>query len=404
MARLTASTLTAAEAARRLGVKVDTVYAYVSRGVLSSRKGPDGRSSVFDPAEVEAVARRGRPRRTTRPAALDFAIETSLTRLSAEGRLAYRDIDVTELARFATFEQTAEFLWTGRLPSSPPAWTPHVIEVPNGPSLVDRLRVAVPLAAMADPLRGDLRPEAVVACGRSLIATLVDSLPAQGDGRAPRLALSGRPPIRGSVAGRLWTRLTAERARPGMVNVLNAALVLMADHELAASTLAARVAASTRADPYAVVTAGLGPLAGPLHGGVSRAVRRMLDAAAGPAGPGPALAEALELNNGRYPGFGHAIYKEADPRCDLLLEMLREVAGGTRAMSVADAVLATVRRRVPIFPNADFALATLSLVANMPPETGEVVFIIARSAGWLAHAVEEYGEAPVRFRPRALYR
>jgi citrate synthase len=397
--------LTAQEAARRLGVKVDTVYAYVSRGVLASHKAPDGRTSEFDAAEVEAVARRGRPRRTTRPAALDFAIETSLTSLSPEGRLSYRGLDVTRLARTATFEQAAEFLWTGHMPSGQLQWTPLPVEVPDAPNLVDRLRITVPIAAMSDPLRGDLRPQAVVACGSGLIATLVESLPVHGEGRVPRLTLpDGSPPIRASLAGRLWVRLAPERPRPGMLAVLNAALVLMADHELAASTFAARVAASTRADPYAVVTAGLGPLAGPLHGGVSRAVRRMLDAAAGPEGPGPALAEALELHNGRYPGFGHAVYNEGDPRCNLLLDMLRQVAGGTWAMSVADSVLATVRRRVPIFPNADFALATLSMVANMPPETGEVVFIIARSAGWLAHAIEEYGEAPLRFRPRALYR
>src|SRR5436305_1899955 len=108
------STLTAQQAARRLGVKVDTVYAYVSRGVLASRKAPDGRASLFDAADVEALARRGRPRRTTRPAALDFAIETSVTSLTADGRLSYRGFEVTHLAKVATFEQAAELLWTGR--------------------------------------------------------------------------------------------------------------------------------------------------------------------------------------------------------------------------------------------------------------------------------------------------
>lgn len=397
-------TLTAQQAARRLGVKVDTVYAYVSRGALTRLRAPDGRTSLFDGAEVEALARRGRPRRTTRPAALDFTVETRLTTLTAEGRLAFRGFEATRLARVATFEQVAELLWTGRYPTEQPTWTPQPIEMPDVPRLADRLRVAVPVAAASDPLRGDLDTDAVVGTGRSLIATMVESLPPLGDGRTPRLALpAGGTPLRGTIAGRLWARLTPDRPRPGLVGVLNAALVLLADHELAASTFAARVAASTRADPYAVVTAGLGPLAGPLHGGVSRSVRRLLDAAATPAGPGPALAEALEQNGGRYPGFGHAVYKQGDPRCNALLDLLREAAGGTRQMSVVDGVLATVRRRVAVHPNVDYALGALGLVGGMPHDAGEALFIVARTAGWLAHAIEEYQEAPVRFRPRAVY-
>jgi citrate synthase len=187
-----------------------------------------------------------------------------------------------------------------------------------------------------------------------------------------------------------------------MLGVLNAALVLMADHELASSTFAARVAASTRADPYAVVGAGLGPLAGPLHGGAGRATRRVLEQAAGPNGPGPALAEAM-ASHGIYPGFGHPLYPEGDPRARVLLDLLRSTVGDTRSMRVVDAVLATAQSRAPIQPNVDFALAALGFTVSMPPAGEEVVMTIARTAGWLAHAMEEYGEAPLRFRPRAVY-
>lgn len=394
-------TLTAKEAARRLGVKVETVYAYVSRGALRSSRPAGSRTSSFDAREVEALARRGRPRRTTRPAALDFAIETRLTAVG-DHQLRYRGLDAARLARTATFEQVAALLWTGQLPEPGAPWEAVALPLPDVPSARDRLRVAVALASAADPLRADLRTEAVVGAGRSLVATMVDALPARGDGRTPRLTLPGSPaPLRRTLAGRLWSRLAPGRPRPGLLGALNAALVLLADHELAASTLAARVAASTRADPYSIVLSGLGPLAGPLHGGASRAARRTLDAAATD-GPGPALAAALE-SSGAYPGFGHPLYPDGDPRARVVLELVRAAAGGSAALAVADAVASTVRRRTNVEANVDFALAALGAVAAMPADAGEVVFAVARTAGWLAHAIEEYGEAPLRFRPRAVY-
>jgi len=363
---------------------------------------PGTRTSLFDADEVEALARRGRPRRATRSAALDFAIETRLTSIDAEG-LRYRGHDVTHLARTATLEQVAELLWTGELPTSSPSWEPVALEMPPVDGVRDRFRLAVTLAAANDPVRGDLRPAAVVRAGQDLIGALVGALTIAGDGRIPRLPLPGfAEPLRGTVAGRLWSRLSPSRPRPGLLGTLNAALVLLADHELAVSTLAARVAASARADPYAVVLAGLGPLSGPLHGGAGRLARDVLDAAAVD-GPGPALGRALEVY-GAYPGFGHPLYPDGDPRARLLLDLVRAAAGGSRAMSVADGVVSTAQRRVPVEPNVDFALAVLGTVASMPPDTSEVLFTVARSAGWLAHALEEYEEAPLRFRPRAVYR
>ena len=394
--------LTSEQVAHRLGVKVETVYAYVSRGVLTRRSTPGSRTSTFAAEEVEALARRGRPRRSTRPAALDFAIETRITAIDPEGGIRYRGHDVAALARTATFEQVAHLLWTGSLPDSWHRWEPVAIEVPAVDASRDRLRLAVALAGARDPLRADLRPVAVVRSGEAIVGAMVSALTVAGEGRTPRLTLPGQQPRRGTVAGRLWSRLAPGRPKPGLLGALNAALVLLADHELAVSTLAARVAASARADPYAVVMAGLGPLAGPLHGGAVRLSRTLLDRAAAE-GAAPALARALE-EHGSYPGFGHPLHRQGDPRARALLDVLRRAAGGTRAMAIADAVLATVHRRAPVEPNVDFALAVLGTVAGTDPDTSEVVFTVARTAGWLAHALEEYGEMPLRFRGRALYR
>jgi citrate synthase len=235
-----------------------------------------------------------------------------------------------------------------------------------------------------------------------IVSTAIDALVGQGVERTPRLALGGGPPLRATLAGRMWTKLGSGRARPEHVRVLNATLVLLVDHELAASTLAARVAASTRADPYAVVGAGLGPLSGPLHGGASRAVRRMFEQAGRAGGADAAVADALR-EFGRCPGFGHRLYPRGDPRAVALLAMLRDACGGERAMSTVESVLSAVQRRVPVAPNIDAALGAFAYVTGMPADAGETVFAVARTVGWIAHAMEEYQEAPVRFRPRARY-
>ena len=165
----------------------------------------------------------------------------------------------------------------------------------------------------SEPFRSDLDAAAVTAAAERLIATMVAAVPAATDARAARLVLDDdRPPIRGTVAGQLWPRLAAGRATPGLVAVLNAALVLLADHELASSTLAVRIAASVRADPFSVVLAGLGPLAGTLHGHASGLVHQMI-AQAMARGPEAAVATALETH-GRLPGFGHPLYPDGDPR------------------------------------------------------------------------------------------
>ena len=221
-------------------------------------------------------------------------------------------------------------------------------------------------------------------------------------GRPVSISGTEQPPVRGSIAGRVWTRLAPGRPRPELVATVNAALVLLVDHELAASTFAARVAASTRADPYGVVSAGLGPLSGPLHGGASRAARAMFDGATGAGGASAAVADALRLH-GRCPGFGHSVYRGGDPRAEALFALLRAACGGTRAMSTVDGVMAAAQRRVPVAPNVDAALAAMGHVLGMPVDAGEAMFAIARTVGWIAHALEEYQAAPVRFRPRARF-
>jgi len=393
--------LTAGQAAARLGVKPATLYAYVSRGVLRREKAADGRSSLFDPGDVERLARRGR---RGRPAAAAITVASAVTEITGGG-LRFRGLDATRLAVTRSFEEVAELLWTGELPQAPPgSWqaAPAAVAagrgaqaaLPAGTPPLGRLQVIVPAMAAADPLRLQLDTPAVLAAARGIVAGMVDCLPA-ADGRAPE------PPPAAPVADRLWSRLSPRPPGPGLLRALSAALVLLADHELAASTLAARAAASVRADPYAVVCAGLGAVSGALHGGASLAAETLLAAATGPAGVPRAVAELLRRGE-RIPGLGHLVYRSGDPRAALLLDLVRRAAPGSGQLAVAEAVLAEAARKSLPAPSADFALAVLARVAGMVSGSGEAIFAVARTAGWIAHALEAYaGRRPLR--PRAVY-
>ena len=391
--------MTAAEAAQRLGVKQATLYAYVSRGVLSRRQAAAGRGSLFDSDEIERLARRGRPRRPA--GALDITVESAITEITAD-RLRYRGLDVTRLAVSRAFEEVAELLWTGEFPSARPSWlaTPAALAagraaqaaLPPGTRPLDRLQVIVPATAATDPLRLQLDPAAVLAAGRNLIAAMVDALPARP---------AARPAPGDSIAERLWPKLCERRPAADLLRALSAALVLLADHELAASTLAARTAASVRADPYAVVGTGLGAMSGALHGGASLGAETLIAAARGPQDVPRVVGELLRRGE-KVPGFGHFIYRGGDPRAIVLLDLVRRAAPKSGQLAVAEAVLAEVRQKALPEPNIDLAIATLARVAGMITGAGEAIFAVARTAGWIAHALEAYaGDGPLR--PRAVY-
>ena len=389
--------LTAAEAARRLGVKPATLYAYVSRGVLSRAKAPDGRASLFSADEVERLARRGRPRRPAGVA--DITVESAITEITGDS-LRFRGLDATRLAVTRTFEEVAELLWTGEFRAAREPWRARPAALaaaraaqaalPAGTLPLERLQVIVPAMAATDPLRLQLDQSAVLAAGRNIIAGMVDCLPSAVS------ADPGEP-----VAGRLWSRLCEHRPSPGLLRAVSAALVLLADHELAASTLAARAAASVRADPYAVVGTGLGAMSGALHGGASLGAETLMAAASGPDDVPRVVAELLRRGE-KVPGFGHFVYRGGDPRATLLLGLVRQAAPKSGQLAVAEAVLAEIRQKGLPEPNIDLAVATLARVAGMVMGAGEAIFAVARTAGWIAHALEAYtGPGPLR--PRAVY-
>lgn len=397
-----------AEAARRLGIKEASLYSYVSRGLLSSRRSAGSRASEFNAADVERLARRGRPRVAARPGqtAAELMIETALTEI-ADDQLRYRGIDAITLASQVSLEDVAHLLWAGSLPAvAEPPWaaTDEAVAVgtaaqaalPAATLPLERLQVIVPALAAADPLRLHLDPPAVAAAGRALVAGMVECLPPAGSAWSGGSAASG-----GSIAERLITRLCPDESRSGLVDVLRSTLVLLADHELAASTLAARVAASVRADPYAVVATGLGAVGGALHGGASFGAETMLRSAAAPRDAQRVVGELLRRGE-RIPGFGHFVYQGSDPRGVFVFERLRQVAPDSERLAVAEAVMTEARSRALPAPNIDFALAALGAVGGMISGAGEAIFAVARTVGWVAHAMEQYGRHGA-IRPRGIY-
>lgn len=392
--------LTTAEAAARLGVKPETVYAYVSRGLLSSTRGTGGRGSTFDATEVATLAARHQAGRS--PAGVVESVTTGLT-LLADDEISYRGHLVRDLVGRHDLAQVAGLLWLNDLgadvrwavPESVPALRPVVEALPTGARLTDRLRVAVAALASADPWRFDLSLEAVVRTGGALVPGLVELVsPASSAPESPT-SVSPVPeswsPEGASLADRLWPLLSDAPAHP---EVLDTALVVLADHGLAASTLTARVAASARAHVYAVVSAGLGALDGPVHGTASTASYRFLGEAL--VDPRRAVAERLRAGE-RIPGFGHTIYRTRDPRTELLLATI----AGSDAASVVGEVADALGERS--FPNVDLALAAVMHAHRMRPDAGEAIFAIARTVGWIAHALEEYAERGLRFRVEGSY-
>jgi citrate synthase len=390
--------MTAAEVARRLGVRRATVYAYVSRGRLARDPASGHRRSLFRAADVEALA--DRARHPNRSGALDVAIRTELTSLDPAGRLFYRGRDVIELARHRSFEEVAGLLW-GDAVSAPwrlaPAEAKLLVAVraqlPVDALASDLVAVAVATLGAADAAASDRRPEAVRRAARRMCAG-ASAIIGGGTGAAD------------ATAERLWRALSKRGGSPPprQIAAVDAALVLLADHELSASALAARIAASTWADPYRVVLAGLGALGGALHGATSLAVADLLDGIDSPdeafsvverriaTGPAP----------GRLPGFGHGVYRDRDPRADYLLASVATVGVDVERIQIVNAITEAAHELGLPRPNVDFGLAALTYVLGMRRDAAITIFTIARIAGLIAHALEEYPH-PARFRPRASY-
>ena len=371
------------EAARRLGVRRETLYAYVSRGEIARRSAIDGRTSLYSVDDIDRLVRRTRGKQipTSRPS-IDVQITSAITQLD-EHSLQYRGHDVDALCRTASFEQVAALLWTGTLPSTAPRWPQAarddvdaclaaVAALGASATALQRMLVLAPVLGARHP--GD----SATTVAQRLIVTV------------PALVhRSANGPIAARL-GRAWH----EDPSAELVNAIDRALVLVADHELATSTLAARIATSVRASPYAAIAAALATVSGELHGSSAAAATHLLIDAS-KRGAAAAIRACLDAGL-RVPGFGHTVYRTGDPRLSPLLEAVRLLPDPPSRFAVVEDVLAEASVRVTPRPNVDFGLAALAFVGGLDADVP--IFAVARLAGWAAHIDEELAERPLRFR------
>ncbi|MBS1836138.1 MAG: MerR family transcriptional regulator [Actinobacteria bacterium] len=371
-----------AEATRILGVRPETLYAYVSRGLIRRRVGPDGRRSLYDRDDIEALSRRGRSRTSPPRPSIDVQVTSAITCLDEQGP-TFRGRPVVELAGTATFEQVAELLWTGELPIGRVRW--------SVPSAADRELAADVVAAVGQPGLA-----ALAATSTALAERHRDDPPTVAARRLLTLAplvVSGHGGGSGSTAQRLVQAWTG-RADRHTVDAVDAVLVMLADHELTTSTLAARVAASVRPPAHCALAAGLSTMSGRLHGAAASQVVTLL-AEAREHGAAAAIGRRLSASE-PVPGFGHTIYKRRDPRFAPLMDSIAELSDPDGWRPTIAEVLSESGNLVPVAPNVDFALGALLLTARLPADVP--LFAVARLAGLGAHVAEEMGEVPLRFR------
>jgi len=413
--------VSAAEAAEYLGVKLATLYAYTSRGLVQSMAGPKGRARLYFRRDLERLRARRDARAGHGPvaaAALRFGepvLDSSITAIAWNQGPIYRGVPAIEFAENGTpFEAVAEFLWSGTPPENEQAdtikylWSALDFGLPAEPlgallheSLppLTALSLVVPLLASRDPGRFTVRPEAVLPRARSLIRRMIASLAfclPRVEVEAALAAALDADSLASAVLAAFGADQSDER-----VEAVNRALVLGADHELNASTFAARIAASTGADIHACVSAALATLSGPRHGGAADRVEALLEEVSSPDEATNVVYERQRRGE-RIEGFGHPLYPEGDPRGRALLDLASalgpEDQAVTRCLALVDAMEESGQGEATI----DVGLVALALALDLPRGAASGIFAVSRCVGWVAHALEQY-EAGYLLRPRARY-
>ncbi|MDQ8732086.1 citrate synthase family protein [Bradyrhizobium sp. LHD-71] len=385
--------LSAREAAAELAISPATLYAYVSRGLIRSEPSSDSRAHRYRADDVRALKDRRAPSaepRAFRNFDADLPVlDTAVSTMTDDGPV-YRGVDCVALSESATLEHAATLLWGAVsidpfAPDNLPVMSEAMMAVAHAArdaAPIERTIGVLALAADADP-----RAFTRAAEGRALVG-----------GRIMRLVIAvmlGRKP----AALPLHLQLADAWApdRKDAADLLRRALVLLADHELNASTFTVRCAASTGLNLYDAMIAGLVALKGPRHGGAGMLASQLVrtleqgDVAA-------IVRERVALGE-RFPGFGHGVYHKGDPRASALLEQLARVGADRRFIAEIPEAIAEA---AGVVANIDYALAVLMRTLGLPPGQELALFAMARTAGWIAHASEQLRNGNL-IRPRARY-
>jgi citrate synthase len=335
-----------------------------------------------------------------------------------DGTLTYRGIDIDELAEKATFEEVAYLLWYGKLPNQtelnqllsdlsanaaiPAAVIDQMRLYPKDTNSMAALRTAVSSLALYDEHANDMSKEANILKAIKLQAQIPTVIAAFARIREGAEVVSPKTGV--SIAENFLYMLTGENPDKVAIEALDKALVLHADHELNASTFAARVTVATLSDIYSGVTSAIGALKGPLHGGANEAVMRMLDEVGSLDNVDAYVNKKLE-NKEKLMGFGHRVYKNGDPRAKHLEKMSRalgEITGNMKWYDMSVKIEEIVTGKKGLKPNVDFYSASCYTYLKIPRDLFTPIFAISRASGWAAHILEQYDNNRL-IRPRAEY-
>ncbi len=336
------------------------------------------------------------------------------------GVLAYFGYDIHDLARAVSFEEVCHLLWHGRLPNraelgdlqsqlaaARPLTEPilRLMKQLPGSDGMDMLRTLTSALGQYDPEVGDKSPAANYRKAIRLTAQLGSIVATYGRMQAGGGLIQPDPAL-GHAANFLYM-LTGNRPNALSVRAFDVALVLHADHELNASTFAARVAAATLTDLYSAIVGAIGTLKGPLHGGANADVMRLL-IEIGPDAPPERVDEAIRTKLAKkikIPGFGHRVYRTEDPRATHLRRMSKELgerAGNTRWFEMSQRIENLVKSEKKLNPNVDFYSASTYYTLGIPIDLFTPIFAVSRISGWTAHCLEQYANNRL-IRPRTDY-
>ncbi len=380
--------MNAKEASQALNITVETLYSYVSRGLVRSEMvNTSKRQHRYYADDVEKLLQRKEASRNPEIVAENVMnwgmpiLDSELT-LILDDKLYYRGQDACLLAQNQSFEDVASLLWGQPFRSA--KLDLDVLPLMPTISQFAQMKIGLTLLAENDHQAYDLRPSTIAQTGTRIITTMTEIIAGQ--------ALQGT--VAQTLAGKWGLSAPAEQ-------VINGALILCADHELNASSTTARIVASTGATPYEVVNAGLSALSGSKHGGHTRRVSALLDELMHADKLTDALMDRLRRGE-RVVGFGHPVYAEDDPRARCLLDMMRHHHPNAPILQTADAIERHIFHLLGKHPTIDFALVILERLYQLPHDSALLLFALGRIAGWIAHAIEQYQRDHL-LRPRARY-
>lgn len=392
--------LTAREAASALSISLPTLYSYVSRGMLRSEQvSGDSRARRYRRDDVLRLVERKEMRKNPAKAAArglhwgSPVLESGLTFID-HGRFFYRGQDAVELAQHGTVEEVAALLWTGDSSQSQQLFATQYLRSPQKMlAAIKKIKNRRPMVLFQQALlvggasdlsAHNLAAPAVARTGVRILVSLYSAVCGSSVSAPLDVALS-----------RAWMpsrQLGAEAIR--------AALILCADHELNVSAFTARCIASAQATPYEVVLGALAAFSGRRHGGASEEIAALFHEAERTRQYRSLLSKRLRLA-GHIPGFGHPLYPDGDPRARLLIAIAK--AYGRRSRSeIAENLIQAAEEFAGEYPNLDFGLVTLARTFDLPSHAPISLFALGRTIGWIAHAIEQYGNSQI-IRPRASY-